>query len=82
MWGWVDHLGGVVCRGGLSAAALTSLAMLGMLCCRQPARRIALARSATLGLLLLFPLVALAPLPRLGLVATLRDAGVLPHPLL
>jgi beta-lactamase regulating signal transducer with metallopeptidase domain len=81
MWGWLDHLGGVVFRGGLAAAALTSLAMLAMLACRQPACRIALARATTMGLLLLVPLLALAPLPRLGVAASLRDAGILPHPL-
>jgi hypothetical protein len=82
MWDWVDHLGAIVFRASVPAAALSSLVVLAMLGCRQPARRIALARAALLGSLALIPLVGLAPLPRYDVFAALRGAGVLPHPLL
>jgi hypothetical protein len=81
MWEGLETLGGVVSRAGLSAALLSSLAVLAMLACRQPARRVALARATLLGLLLLIPLMGLAPLPRSDLAALLRDAGLWPHPL-
>ena len=82
MWDCVDHLGGIVFRAGISATVLSSLIILAMLGCRQPARRIVLARAALLGALVLIPLVGLAPLPRFDVVAALRGVGVLPHPLL
>jgi hypothetical protein len=82
LWNWVDHLGGIVFRASVSAAVLSSLLVLAMLGCRQPARRIALARAAILGALVLIPLVGLAPLPRFDLVGALQGMGVLPHPLL
>ena len=82
MWDCVDHLGGIIFRATVSAAVLSSLIVLAMLGCRQPARRIVLARAALLGALVLIPLVGLAPLPRFDLFAALRGVGVLPHPLL
>ena len=72
MWDWVDHLGGIVFRASVSATVLSSLIVLAMLGCRQPARRIVLARAALLGALVLIPLVGFAPLPRFDLFAALR----------
>ena len=82
MWVWVDRLGALVLDATLAAAALTSLAALAMLGCRQPARRIGLARGALLGVLALLPLVGLALVPRLDLVGAWRDSGPRSHPLL
>jgi beta-lactamase regulating signal transducer with metallopeptidase domain len=82
MWDWIDRLGGIVFRASVSATVLSSLIVLAMLGCRQPARRIVLARAALLGALVLLPLVGFAPLPRFDLFAALRRVGVLPHPLL
>src|SRR4051812_19793329 len=82
MWDWVDHLGGILCRSSPAAAILSSLVVLAMLGCRQPARRIALARATLLGSLILLVLVPFAPLPRFDLAPVLRGGGVLPHPLL
>ncbi len=81
MWSWVDHLGLVLVRASFAAVVLSSLVVLAMLGCRQPVRRIALARAAMLGLLTLIPLVALSPSPRLGVFAGLRWLGLWPHPL-
>jgi beta-lactamase regulating signal transducer with metallopeptidase domain len=81
MWDGIDRLGEVVVAASGTAAVVSSLVMLLMLGCRQPARRATLARAAMVGLLAILPLVALAPLPRFELVAFLRGAGVSPHPL-
>jgi beta-lactamase regulating signal transducer with metallopeptidase domain len=82
MWDCVDHLGGIVFRASVSAAVLSSLIVMAMLGCRQPARRIVLARAALLGALVLIPLVGFSLLPRFDVFAALRGVGVLPHPLL
>jgi hypothetical protein len=82
VWGWVDRLGSIVFRASVAAAVLSSLAMLLMLGCQQPARRIALARAALCGTLALIVLVAFAPLPPFDTRAALQGTGVLSHPLL
>jgi beta-lactamase regulating signal transducer with metallopeptidase domain len=82
MWDWLDQLGAIVLRASLAAAFLSSLVVLAMLGCRQPARRIVLARAAVLGVLVLIPLMGIAPLPRFDVVRALREASILPHPAL
>lgn len=82
MWVGVDRLGGLLLDGCLSALVLWSVTALAMLGCRQPARRLRLARAAVLGSLALWPLIARESVPRLELGTALRGLGVLPHPLL
>jgi hypothetical protein len=77
MWPWVDRLSVPLLDATLSATVLLCLVALAMLGCRQPARRIRLARAAILCSLGLIPLVVLAPLPRLDVVRALRTSEVL-----
>src|SRR5438876_1138845 len=65
----------------LSTTLFLSLVMLAMLGCRQPARRILIARVALLASLAMIPLVSLGPLPRLDLVDVLVKSDLLPLPL-
>lgn len=78
----IDQLGVTLLDASLGVALLTSVVALAMLGCRQPARRIALARAAILGTLALIPLTVFAPLPRLELVRILEASGLRAHPLL
>jgi len=82
MWVWVDRLGVLVFDAGLSAAVLWAGAWLAVLGCRQPARRLRIARAAAICSLSLGPLVGLQVVPRVDLVAALVRTGFLPHPLL
>lgn len=75
MWVWVDHLSIVVFDVSLAAATLLSLVALLMLACRQPARRIRLARAAILCSLAIIPVVLFAPLPAFKPVDVLRKGG-------
>ena len=52
--------------------------MLAMLVCRQPTRRLLIARVALLASLAMIPLVALVPLPRLDLLDTLVQSDLVP----
>jgi beta-lactamase regulating signal transducer with metallopeptidase domain len=81
-WGWVDQLGRVVFGAAVAAAVLSSFVMLLMLGSQQPARRIALARAALCGTLVLVPLVVFAPLPRFDVPTALEASGLFAHPLL
>ena len=63
MWGWIDRLGVLVLDASLGATLLVASIALAMVGCRQPSRRVGLARAAILGSLALIPLVALSPLP-------------------
>lgn len=82
MWVWIDRLGVFVFDAGLSAAVLWVGAWLAMLGCRQPARRLRIARAAAIGSLVLGPLVGFRIVPRVDLVDALVRPGALPHPLL
>jgi hypothetical protein len=62
----------------LSTVLFSSLVMLAMLSCRQPARRILIARVALLASLAMIPLVALAPLPRFDLVDLFVESDLIP----
>ncbi len=82
MWVWVDQLGRMIFDAGLAAVALLGLVTLAMLGCRQPARRVRLARAGIVSSLGLLPLVALTPLPRLDLAQVLWSPELQAHPLL
>ena len=69
MWVWVDRAGFVLFDSALSTAIVLSLAVLAMLVCRQPARRLQIARAALVASLVMIPLVALVPLPQFDLLA-------------
>lgn len=73
MWGRVDSLATMGLDAALAAAFWSGLMALAMVGCRQPARRIVLARVALVGLLALGPLVVLAPLPRTAAREALRQ---------
>src|SRR5262245_43119112 len=81
MWGWVDRLGAPLFDTSLAALLLWAGVALAMLGCRQPARRLRLARAAVVASLALWPLVGLGLVPRLDVSAALHGVGVLPHPI-
>lgn len=81
MWGWVDSLGVLLLDASLGATLLVGSIALAMVGCRQPSRRVGLARAAVVGSLALIPLVALSPLPRLDLIRALRGIGLDAHPI-
>src|SRR5579883_3353912 len=81
MWLWADRLGGILLDASLAATALLCVVALAILGCRQPARRVPLARSAIIGSMALIPLVGLSIFPRIDLLGGLRASGLLPHPL-
>ncbi|HZW34224.1 MAG TPA: M56 family metallopeptidase [Isosphaeraceae bacterium] len=76
----VDRIGALLFDATLSTTLFASLVTLAMLGCRQPARRILIARVALLASLAMIPLVALAPLPRLDLVDVLVDSQLVAIP--
>ncbi len=82
MSGWIDRLGVLVLDASLGATLLIASIALAMVGCRQPSRRVGLARAAIIGALALFPLAALSPLPRLDVIRTLRGFGLNTHPIL
>ncbi|HEV3121742.1 MAG TPA: hypothetical protein VGY53_07560, partial [Isosphaeraceae bacterium] len=73
MWEWVDRLVPILLDTSLAAAFLTGAVALGMVACRQPARRCVLARAGLMGALAVWPLVAGlgAARPRLDVVRPL-----------
>lgn len=78
---WINAVGATLRDASLTAAGLFGLVALAMLACRQPVRRIWLARTALVGSLALIPLVAFAPLPRVELAAVLRSEAFVSHPI-
>jgi beta-lactamase regulating signal transducer with metallopeptidase domain len=81
-WFWIDRIGIVLFDATLSATLFFSLVLLAMLACRQPARRIVIARVALLASLAIIPLIGMEPLPRLDVVDILLESEVLPRSLL
>ncbi|SIO00922.1 BlaR1 peptidase M56 [Singulisphaera sp. GP187] len=77
----IDRLGEMLLDASLSATALLSLVALAMIGCRQPVRRICLARAAILSVLALIPLVILAPFPRVSLNRVAHRSGLFAHPI-
>jgi len=78
MWVWIDRLGLVLFDATVSTAVFLSLMILAMLVCRQPARRLFIARVALRASLAMLPLIALVPLPRLDLVQILTRSKLIP----
>src|SRR5438105_8931473 len=74
----IDRIGIFLFDATLSTTLFLGLVMLAMLGCRQPARRILIARVALLASLAMIPLVALAPLPRLDLVDAFVESQLFP----
>jgi beta-lactamase regulating signal transducer with metallopeptidase domain len=81
MLAWVDRLGGTLIDASLATTVLFCLVALAMLGCRQPVRRICLARAAILCGLAMLPLVALAPIPRVDVSGVVRRSSLGLHPL-
>jgi beta-lactamase regulating signal transducer with metallopeptidase domain len=77
MWVLIDRLGLYLFDATLSTAVFLSLMMLAMLVCRQPARRLLIARVALCASLAMLPLIALVPLPRLDLVQILHRSKII-----
>ena len=69
MWVGLDRLGHLLVDASVAMVVFLSLAVVLMLACHQPARRIVLAQAAILVAILMIPLVAASPLPRLNPVA-------------
>jgi beta-lactamase regulating signal transducer with metallopeptidase domain len=82
MWVWLDSAGPILFDATLSTALFLSLVVLAMLVCRQPTRRLLIARVALLASLAMIPLVALVPLPRLDLLDALVQSELLPNSLI
>ena len=82
MWVWLDSAGPILFDATLSTALFLSLVALAMLVCRQPTRRLLIARVALLASLAMIPLVALVPLPRLDLLDALVQSNLLPNSLI
>ncbi len=78
MLAWMDRIWIVLFDATLSTAVFTTFIMLMMLACRQPARRILVARVALISSLAILPLVALGRLPRLDLIDTLAESRFFP----
>jgi beta-lactamase regulating signal transducer with metallopeptidase domain len=79
MWVWLDRAGSILFDATLSTAIFLTLVVLAMLVCRQPTRRVLIARSALVASLAMIPLVALLPLPRFDLLDTLIQSDLLPR---
>ena len=63
MWAWMDRIGITLFDATLSAAVFLTFIVLAMLACRQPARRILLARVALLASLAIVPIVGWGACP-------------------
>jgi beta-lactamase regulating signal transducer with metallopeptidase domain len=74
----IDRLGLILFDATLSTAVFLSLMIVAMLVCRQPARRLLIARVAFCASLAMLPLIAFAPLPRLDLVQILTRSKIIP----
>src|SRR3954469_16074078 len=81
MLAWVDRLGVILIDASLATTVLLCLVALAMLGCRQPVRRIWLARAALLCGLAMLPLVGLAPIPRVSVSGVVRRSSLGIHPL-
>jgi beta-lactamase regulating signal transducer with metallopeptidase domain len=81
MWDWMDCIGIIVFDAAFATAVFLTFIVLAMLACRQPARRILLARVALLASLAIIPLVAWGRLPRLYVIDTFVDSRFFPKAL-
>jgi beta-lactamase regulating signal transducer with metallopeptidase domain len=73
-WFWIDRVGILLFDATVSTALFLSLVLLAMLGCRQPARRILIARVAVLASLAVLPILALEPFPRFALIDAVVDS--------
>jgi beta-lactamase regulating signal transducer with metallopeptidase domain len=78
MWVWLDCVGSVLFDAALSTVIFLSFVVLAMLGCRQPSRRILIARASLIASLLMVPIVAFAPLPRIDVVDAAIHSHLLP----
>ncbi len=78
MWVLIDRFGLVLFDATLSTAVFLSLMVLAMLVCRQPARRLLIARVGFCASLAMLPLITFAPLPRLDVVQILTRSRIVP----
>ncbi len=78
---WIDRIGIMLFDAASSATLFFSLVLLAMLACRQPARRILIARVALLASLGIVPLIGLQSLPRLDVVKMLLASDLVPRSL-
>ncbi len=82
MWVWVDRLGVLSLDAGVSAIVLWAMAALALLGSRQPARRLLIARAATIGSLAFLPLIGFDLVPQYDLLAACERLGLFDHPLI
>jgi beta-lactamase regulating signal transducer with metallopeptidase domain len=82
MWVWLDRAGPILFDATLSTALFLTFVVLAMLICRQPARRLLIARIAIPGSLAILPLVALAPMPRFDVVDAIIKSELVPTSLI
>src|SRR4051794_13010870 len=76
---WIDRIGILMFDAASSATLFFSLIVLAMLTCRQPSRRILIARVALLSSLAIIPLVGLQSLPRVDVVKMLLASDLVPR---
>ncbi len=69
----VDRMGVALLDASLAALAITGLVVLAMVQCRQPARRLGWARAGLLSTLVLLPLSAFNPVPRIDIREPLQS---------
>ena len=81
MWAWMDRLGIILFDAAFATAVFLTFIVLAMLGCRQPARRILLARVALLASLAILPLVAWGRLPRLYVIDSFVESPFFPRAL-
>lgn len=79
MLAWMDRIWIVLFDASLSTVVFTTLIVLVMLACRQPARRILVARVALISSLAILPLVGFGRLPRLDVLDTLVESRFFPR---
>jgi beta-lactamase regulating signal transducer with metallopeptidase domain len=78
MWVWLDRISLILFDATVSTALFLSLVVLAILFCRQPSRRLRIARVALVSSLTMVPLVALAPLPRLDVADAIIRSDLFP----
>jgi len=78
VWLWLDRTASILFDATFSTALFLSVVVLFLLVCRQPARRLLIVRWSLIASLAMLPLVALAPLPRVDVLAMIRKADLLP----
>lgn len=78
MWHGLDHLSRILIDAGIANAILLSVIVALVVLSRQPARRIVLIRTGFCAALLMLPLVALGPAPRVRPIDWMFQVGLAP----